>query len=236
MIFLWFKIMYYKMIKLLGRKTRAEAGEKSGASRVRVEHDPAQPVRHEGGESETSGEVLGVAFDPAIRDGLVLYGRQPGAPSGEIRTARLRELIEKGLVRYPDEAGDLYRVAALEDDRAQRERIAMETGYPGACPCGGRHYPSPYSCRWCRCHDLRNEHHRPDALGLMQVIERPHEEDHANPGPLMDTRPSNEIVCCPRCGHPQHPGNGGRCAFLVPMAAGGALHYPTCGCVTESEA
>lgn len=233
MIFLWFKIMYYKMIKLVGRKTRAEAGE-----------DPRARAHVTG---ETSGEVLGVALDPATRDGLVLYGRQAGKATAS--TARLRELIDKGLVRYPDEAGDLYRVAALEDDRARREQMAMESGYPGACPCGGRHYPSPYSCRWCRCHDPRNEHHRPDALGLMQVIKPSPDmaqlaEDARDAlEEIMDTRqklmaeaPSNEIVCCPRCGHPQHPGNGGRCAFLV---TGQDTEGPlmVCRCVvTESEA
>lgn len=34
---------------------------------------------------------------------------------------------------------------------------------------------------------------------------------------LMDTRPSNKIVTCGACGHPQHTAGGGRCSFLLPQ-------------------
>jgi len=257
-IYLWLKIIYYKITKALSGswstwcRIHAEAGTDTTVPRVRVGHDPAQPVRH---EAETQPEVLGVALDPATRDGLVLYSRQAGE--------RMRELIEKGLVHEPDGLGDLQRLEQLYEDRLAREQRASHD--PSACPCGGRHFPSADSCRWCRCHDPRNEHHTEGARGIMQVIKSLTEDqerlaadarrafeqlypgplffDHpylmdvpAEPDQLMAVRPPKEIVCCPRCDHPQHGENGGRCAFLV---AGQDSEGPltVCRCVvTESEA
>lgn len=206
MIFLWFKIIYYKMIKAF---RSAEAGTDTTVPRA----------RH---EAEISGEIR-VGLDPSARDGLVLYSTDPDNRV-RMNTARLNELIGKGLVYAPDPDGDMRRVEIFEADRAQREFMELESGYPGACPCGGRHYPSPYSCRWCKCHDPRNEHHRPDALGLMQVIkpgnhmslDRGELEITMPLNKLMDVRPSAEIVSCDRCGHPQHPTGSGPCAGSVP--------------------
>lgn len=233
---LWLKIMYYKMIKSFKGswstwcRIHAEAGTAADGPRA----------RHEDGKTPIGDSAVGVAIDPASRDGIVGFSREPGAPDDTIKTERLRRLIELGLVHEPDGLGDLTRVEEWREEWARRE-----AGDPSACPCAGRHYPSAEACRWCRCHDPRNEHHTEGARGLMQVIKPPEpsglfpelemlrQEDVS--AKLMDVRPSDEIVCCGACGHPQHTANGGRCAFLVPTAAGGALHFPVCGCVAGTD-
>lgn len=188
MIILWLKIMYYKIAKAL-------KGSWSMWCRIHAEaggETTGPRARH---EATTSGEIVGVG------------------------SAKLRELIELGLVHEPDGLGDLRRVEQWREDWARRE-----AGDPSACPCGGRHYPSADACRWCRCHDPRNVHHTEGARGIMQVI-KPLIEDQERLaadtrrvfGEMIQSpvRPSKEIVCCSRCGHPQHGANGGRCAFLV---------------------
>lgn len=198
MIYLWLKIVWYKIAKALGGswstwcRIHAGAGTDTTVPRARVGHDPAQPVRH---ESEARGiiqimkpeipEEIKIGIDPATPDGLVLYSRRAGKSTAS--TARMRELIEKGLVHAPDGLGDLQRVELFEAEREAREARAALTHDPRECPCAGRHYPSAEACRWCRCHRE-----------------------------LLDRRPSNEIELCGACGHPQHAVNGGRCAFLAP--------------------
>lgn len=155
MIYLWLKIIYYKITKALSGswstwcRIHAEAGTDEGVSRA----------RH---------EALGVAIDPATPDGLVLYSREPGAPDDSIGSRKLRELISKGLVHEPDGLGDLRLLIEDQARLAEDRRRAFEQDYPGPLFFG-----------------------------------------------LLDTRPSAEIELCPRCDHPQHGGNGGRCAFLV---------------------
>lgn len=51
-------------------------------------------------------------------------------------------------------------------------------------------------------------------------------DEKGNPVTESAVRPSNKIVVCGACGHPDHTANGGRCAFLD--ASDPAL--PVCGC------
>ena len=262
MILLWLKIVYYKIIKVL---KRAEAGtEPHVRARVtngcpfcsdsvnpnlqdhvtnchpdeacRMFHD--QPCKFD--RPVTRAETI----SPETVDRMVGFSREPGAPDDTIKTERLRRLIALGLVSAPaPDLSDFIRMDQWHEEWARRE-----AGDPSACPCGGRHYPEPDACRWCRCHDLRNVHHTAPARGIMQVIPPDLAADVAYealsnlferlgppPDEIMAVRPSNEIVCCPRCDHPQHGENGGRCAFLVPSAdTEGPL--PVCRCVwTEDE-
>jgi hypothetical protein len=270
-ILLWIKITWYKITKVLKGswstwcRIHAGAGEEP--------HVRARVTRTVDGygiapKAETSGEVSLQATH--FRKGEITgFSREPGAPDDTIKTERLRRLIALGLVSEPaPDLSDFIRMEQWHEEWARRE-----AGDPSACPCGGRHYPEPDACRWCRCHDLRNVHHTAPARGIMQVIppdlaaevadealsnlfERlgppPYvrdypgplffEEDHEDPGSPdafksdSAVRPSDEIVCCPRCDHPQHGENGGRCAFLVPSAdTEGPL--PVCRCVwTEEQA
>lgn len=224
MILLWLKITYYKIIKVL---KRAEAGTEP--------HVRARVTRAETTSPEVLPDVV-VGIDPATgnADGLILYARRNGKVTTS--TVRLRRLIELGLVHESDGLGDLQRVEQWREDWAARE-----AGDPSACPCGGRHYPEPDACRWCRCHDPRSKHHAAPSVGIMQVI-KPEltgrmlfEEDHANPPPfepekLMAVRPSAEIVLCPRCPHADHGGSGGRCTGSVPSwEPSGGIELCRCG-------
>lgn len=257
MIILWIKITYYKIIKVF--RNRRETGTETVSPRAR--HAALIPSRHTCHDRTTrpgpdwecphcSGRSaaqvlrgeLGVAVDPARRDGIVGYTREPGAPDDTIKTERLRRLIELGLVSEPDGFGDMIRITDFHEEWARRE-----AGDPSACPCAGRHYPSSDACRWCRCHDLQNVHHTEGARTIMQVM-KPLADDAARElardarevfEEIIDARqkiessvrPSNEIVCCPGCGHPQHTFGSGRCAFLSSLGEG----FQVCHCDHDTE-
>lgn len=220
MILCWLKIIWYKINK---RLNHAEAGTEphagAGATRTVIEHfgyvidwfreawtnDVLPTWFGHRAMAETSPEIS-VGLDPSTPDGLVLYSKIPGAPQDSIGSRKLQELINLGLVSYPLD-GDLYRLRMeqLYEDHRVREIMEMESGR--GCPCGGRHYPEPDACRWCRCHDPRSVHHTAEARGIMQMI---------TPEEFMARRSSNEIVLCGACDHPQHTAGDHRCAFLVP--------------------
>jgi len=94
-----------------------------------------------------------------------------------MNTARLNELIGKGLVHAPDGQGDLQRVDLFE----AVDHWSAWTDEPGPADTGveGR------------------------AMALAQ-------------NETMAVRPSNEIVKCGVCGHPQHPSNVFWCHDSVP--------------------
>ena len=159
-------------------------------------------------------------------------GTEPRVGARVMRTLQpvsqetVMDLYRKGLVYAPteDRTRDMLRLEQLEEDRRARELQEMESGT--GCPCGGRHFPEPDACRWCRCHDPRSVHHGAPAVGIMQVIQPPETirlDLDVPPYPvtddqiretLMAVRPSAEIELCLRCGHPQHPLGDRRCAFL----------------------
>lgn len=138
MILLWFKIMFYKIVKAF-RTPATDAA--TGTETV-----PAPRVRETGGYG-----VAPKAETKMSTDMLVGFQREPGAPDDTIRTERLRRLIELGLVHEPSSV-DAIRLDLLHADREARQARAQLTHDPRECPCAGRHYPSADACRWCACH------------------------------------------------------------------------------------
>jgi hypothetical protein len=222
MILLWLKIIYYKITKPAPRRDRTGTGT--------APHTGARAT------GETSPEVsFSIGVDPATRDGLVLYARENGRNTAT--TARLKELIDRGLVSLPFE-GDVYRLRMdrLEADHARREQEARTD--VSRCPCGGRHYPEPTACRWCRCHDPDGVFHMaPEVVEQIRLdmARQPSAEsirdsyrpcarcgDAAHAGVICPSRsespvrPSDEIESCRVCGHPHHPLGDRRCVFSVP--------------------
>jgi hypothetical protein len=182
MIILWIKITWYKIIKLVGRRNRADTG---GEPRT-------------GAHAQDAGRHL--------------------APV-RMNTARLNEMIAKGIVYAPDEHGDLLRVELFEAEKEAREIRAALAHDPRECPCSGHHYPSADSCRWCRCHDPLLRYHSEIPPQITEMIR------------LVDIAGTN----CMWCGHPAHP-DGGRCvrsAEGMPGNPDGSRFM--CGCVAGIE-
>lgn len=240
MIYLWLKIMYFKMINVLKGswsawcRIHAEAGTEphTGARAT----DPNHWSSHTDAPGTFCPDAETISPETF---GIVGFTREPGAPDDTIKTERLRRLIELGLVHEPDGLGDMIRIEQWHEDWARRE-----AGDPSACPCGGRHYPEADACRWCRCHDPRNKHHAAPSVGIMQVIKPTFprlgttmpEDENRDSVTESSVRPPAEIVCCEACGHPQHAMGNGRCAFLVPLRAGYEDAVPDfCGCAVTPE-
>jgi hypothetical protein len=123
---------------------------------------------------------------------------------------RVRELYERGLILMAELPGmaDVVRMAALHQDREQREQEARTDA--SRCPCAGRHYPSTGGCRWCTCH------RPPETIRTdMSVPPYPVTDDQVRET-LMAVRRSDEIQSCGACGHPHHGVNGAGCPRSVP--------------------
>jgi hypothetical protein len=227
MILLWFKIIGYKIYKMITKEPskRADTGAEITVPRAHVSCDHCLHEAH-----DRSCAECGCTARPDP------YGLDPS--SDAVWTPNGDAGVHVGL--DPSTRNGLA-VQAWHEEWARRE-----AGDPASCPCGGRHYPSAGACRWCRCHDSRNVHHTEGARGIMQTI-KPLTEDQERiaadarrvfgdlmdearerfPGlemitpegvqaEIMDSSPADEIVVCPGCGHPDHGAGDGRCAFQVP--------------------
>lgn len=256
MILLWFKIIGYKIYKMITKEPskRADTGTEITVPRAHVSCDHCLHEAH-----DRSCAECGCTARPDLPDGDagVHVGLDPSAPGGIA----------------PVFARDALRLAALDEDRRAREKAAGLD--PSRCPCGGRHFPSADACRWCLCHDPNRVNHlsqeavdrlrydmsvppfpthpvaeiirssyrpcsvcgAPDHAGVTHpgTVDgiRPHRPMSAEDAALqeraywdmaispetfdeiMDSSPADEIVVCPRCGHPDHGAGDGRCAFQV---------------------
>lgn len=223
MILIWLKIIWYKINKRQNPATPGtEPHTRAGATRDRNHWSSwttKPPAASDDALPPFPYDEARCASCDVLTDDCTCM---PGENSTEFSLSpvtmspgRLADLYRRGLVYAPteNEAEDRLRAQLFAADRAERERQGLISA--GHCPCSGRHYPSDGSCRWCTCHDPYNVHHllpgesRESVNLLKQQIMKLAE---------IPVRPSDEIVKCRVCGHPQHPVNVFWCPGSVPSA------------------
>jgi len=184
MILLWFKIISYKIYKMITKEpsNRADTGAEIDVPRAHVSCDHCLHEAH-----DRSCAECGCTARPDLPDGDagVHVGLDPSAPGGIA----------------PVFARDALRLAALDEDRRAREEAAGLD--PSRCPCGGRHFPSADACRWCLCHDPSRVNHL-----SQEAVDRLRYDMSVPPFP---THPVAEIIRnsyrpCSVCGAPDHAG------------------------------
>lgn len=187
---------------------------------------------------KTPNGVLTVAIDPAAG----LTGMQIMRRAHDGRVTKIRDL--GGVInpfryeRYgnPTEATGAALGAAAEEQR----RRAMSEAY-------GIDWPCIHASGMCghrsvcanRGHCVEEKVDLSYGKRMRELMEHPGESDSEielikegilRLGEIMAVRPSNEIVCCGVCGHPNHTPGSGRCAFLSPAMDGtGGLTVCRCG-------
>lgn len=245
MILLWLKIIYYKMIKLIGRD-----GFRCPVCGKRKPSEDA--LRDHVGNVHPDDHCRLYHVQPCKFEMILSERAAPGEKSAP---PRARHEEPETSPEVSTVSTELLRLELFEAEKRTREIRALLEHDPRHCPCAGRHYPSPGACRWCACHrdlpqgivpgsrlaelytertEIMDEAHpdwveqltsshrpcsvcgAPDHARMVHSDQTPRLDAYENDQKLLAVRPSAEILCCPLCGHPQHAMNDGRCAFLVP--------------------
>jgi hypothetical protein len=226
MILLWFKIVAYKIYKMITKEPskRADTGAEITVPRAHVSCDHCLHEAHRRSCAEcgcTNGDAgvhVGAGISPVFaRDALRLAALDEDRRMREEAAREDPSRCPCGGRHFPSADAcrwclchDPSRVNHLSQEAVDRLRYDMSIPPAPTHPVAEIMDSSPAKeivGDWVG--DAATDTERERFPGLETIWS---EDVHAE---IMDSPPAKEIVVCGRCGHPDHGAGDGRCAFQV---------------------